>query len=54
MGIRKGDLSDKERAKVPGPGAYNAEKIIPNKNICIGTSKRDAIKDNQVPGPGAY
>ena len=38
MGIRKGDLYDKERAKVPGPGSYNAEKIIPKKHICIGTS----------------
>ena len=38
MGIRKGELYDKEKAKVPGPGSYNANKFIPTKNICMGTS----------------
>lgn len=46
MGIRKGELYDKEKAKVPGPGAYDANKMIPTKHVRIGTSARDNIKDN--------
>lgn len=47
MGIRKGDLYEKEKAKIPGPGSYDAEKINPNKHIYIGTSsQREPIKDN--------
>ena len=46
MGIRKGDLIDKEKSKVPGPGAYDAKKMIPNKQVRIGTSTRETIKDN--------
>lgn len=31
IGIRKKDLSEREKAKIPGPGAYDPNKILPIK-----------------------
>jgi hypothetical protein len=56
----KGRHADLKSMAVPGPGTYTTAPMQGspdkrrNETFRIGTSKRDGLKDDGVPGPGSY